>query len=137
MESKLNSWENDFGEIFGNFLAYLLCFKLSITEPVINQTQEYCPTLMLMSRQFLIITLRCTAVFLFSLSAIMTLNTWITDFPTFTVNFLGILMSYVVIMSPLLKGIVSYGTIRRFFLTRSQCSGNLVMIKRSSLLGTC
>ena len=78
-----------------------------------------------------------TAVFLFSLSAIMTLNTWITDFLAFTVNFSGFFMSYVVSVSPLLKEILSYGTIRRFLLTRSQYSGNLGMTKRSSLLRTC
>ena len=44
---------------------------------------------MIIGRQFLIITLRSTAVFLSSLSAIMTLNTWITDCLAFTVNFSG------------------------------------------------
>ena len=111
------------------------CFRTAVY--AFPGLEEYCPTLMTIGRQFLIIALRSTGVFLSSLSAIMTLNTWITDFLAFTVNFSGFFIDYVVSMSPLLKEILSYGTIRRFLLTRSQYSGNLGTTKRSSLLRTC
>ena len=57
--------------------------------------------------------------------------------PSFYRELLRFFMNYVVSMSPLLKEILSYGTTRRFLLTRSQYSGNLGRTKRSSLLRTC